>query len=264
MSLDIKVKKKKLVVPPKVIQEFPEKSKSVPSTKRSKQNGLGWWVLFVVLLLLFIGVIYIIWSEQKNNDSLSVVKKNNAGIVSTFISDSNLVKDNQKSIQPTEFSLAVVDTVVTEFTNKLFLFKQKISSPTTNNTNLTVAEVYASAQLTFTTLQEQYQLLKQNFKQQTNSTSTSIYESEIEVNMQRLQGEFNIVATIIDLDNISFLNEIIISFEKLDKYFQEINNLLNIIYYEINPDLIIVENISTSTVQMTTTTDVQVTSTNIL
>lgn len=273
MSLDIRVKKKKLVVPPKaeqtstpipfvpkVIQEPSKKPASALPTNKSKKYSFGWWVLFVVLVLLFIGVIYIIWSEQKNNN-LSVGEKKNAGIVSTFTPENNIVEDNQTSTQPTEFSLAVVDMVVTEFTDQLFLFKQKTSTSTADNTNLTSAEVYANAQLTFTTLQEQYQLLRQNFNQQPSSTSTGIYENEIEMNIQRLQGEFNIVATLIDLDDISFLNEIITSFEKLDKYFQEINNLINIIYNEINPDLTIVETISTSTVQMTTTTDTQATST---
>jgi len=273
MSLDIKVKRKKLVIPskveqpstpipfiPTVIQESPKKPASVLPISKNKKYGYGWWVLFVVLVLLFIGVIYIIWSEQKNNN-LSVGEKKNAGIVSTFTPENDVVKDNQTSTQPTKFSLTVVDTVVTEFTNQLFLFKQKTSTSTTENVNLTSAEVYANAQLTFATLQEQYQLLKQNFDQQPSSTSTGIYENEIEMNIQRLQGEFNIVATLIDLDDISFLNEIITSFEKLDKYFQEINNLTNIIYNEINPDLTIGETISTSTVQMTTTTDAQATST---
>lgn len=275
MSLDIKVKKKKLVVPPKVQQppvfvpaalkvkqELPKKPESILPTNKSKKYGFGWWVLFVVLVLLFIGVIYIIWSEQKNNN-LSIGEKKNAGIVSTFTPENEIVEDNQTSTQPAEFSLDVVDMVVTEFTDQLFLFKQQISTSTADNTNLTPAEVYANAQLTLATLQEQYQLLKQNFNQQLNSSSTGIYENEIEINIQRLQGEFNIVATLIDLGDISFLNEIITSYEKLDKYFQEINNLINIIYNEINPDLAIGETISTTTVQMTTTTDAQATSTNI-
>ena len=277
MSLDIKVKKKKLVVPskvqqpttpipfvPKVMPELPKKSEPALVTNKSKKYGFGWWILFVVLVLLFIGVIYIIWNEQKNNNNLSVGKKNNAGIVSTFTPENDIVEDNQVTDQTSEFSLTAIDMVVTEFTNQLFLFKQKTSTSTTDNTNLDSTGVYANAQLTFTTLQEQYQLLQQNFNQKPSTTSTIMYANEIEDNIQRIQGEFNIVATLIDLnDDASFLNEIIASFEKLDQYFQEINNLTNIIYNEINPDLTIVDSISTSTVQMTTTTDAQATSTSI-
>ena len=277
MSLDIKVKKRKLVVPSKVqqspvsvppaskaTQELPKKSEPVSPVNKSKKYSFGWWILFVVLVLLFIGVIYIIWSEQKNSNTLPVNKEKNAGIVSTFAPENDIVEDNQVTNQPTEFSLSAVDMVATEFTNQLFLFKQKTSTSTASNANLTTADLYANAQLTFTTLQEQYQLLQQNFNQQPNTTSTIMYANEIDDRIQRIQGEFNIVATLIDLnDDTSFLNEIIASFDKLDQYFQEIKNLTQIIYSEINPDLTIIDTISTTTVQMTTTTDSQTTSTSL-
>jgi hypothetical protein len=277
MSLDIKVKRKNLVAPievqsqppvkplvPHINIESSPKSPLPPQAIKNNKYGYGWWILFIILVLLFVGVIYIIWHEQNSKAKKTVTKnEQSAGIVSTFVPENKPGENIPTPTELEEFSQAVVNVAASDFTDKLFLYKQEVSASSTENISVTATDVYATAQLTLATMQKQYSFLQQSINQVAATSSIEIYTNQIDDYVQRVQGEFNIIATLIDLESeTSFSPEIVVSLEKLDKYFQEIKSLIQIVSEVLNPDLqlMINDNISTTTTS-STSTEIQATST---
>lgn len=254
MSLDIRVKKKlpssntvpaQPVVKPvvKLPVENNQDNKQPPQPpvkeKKKSKNNIWWWLLFLVLFILFVGIIYFIWRDNQTLSGLNTTKPSPTppGIVSNFPTEIVTPQQNTTNDDQTTFNLDLLTARVAEFeqtVNNLFFTATATSGTSTIANNIEIDknsfELANSAKALFDFLSKQYESLLILAQANSNYDQNIDYLTAIEDYLTRIDGEIKVLDALLALEeNQSFSNEITVSFKNLNNYFKEIRSFVKLV-----------------------------------
>lgn len=248
-----------------------------PAVKEKKKsaNNIWWWLLFIILFLLFIGIIYFIWRDNKISADIkkSSTITTRPGIVSNFPTvtpSAPIVSDDSSS----NFNINLLTERVDKFDQIVSKTINDLSiSNTTSATSMAVVnstieinqlfrDLFAQAKELYLWLSDQIFLLENDTIEDKNiRVENKDYLDSNNDYLSRLEGELKVVEAFLELEeNQNFINEILLSFKNINNYFKQIRNMTKLIESSLFKDLS--ENISTNTATSTVTSTTTTTSTN--